>query len=184
MNISLLTKYNNYFFSTRGLSRANRIKPAHAAPVIENSETAPNTAAHRGSFINHNPSRLIKRVGYTDLNGSWDQFTVSRFIELIERTTGGTLDAGAIMRKYDANGDGYLNPEEQTAMIEGLAKAENEKAKISRSVAENIIEQLKELTGKNETRFASDIQRAVRKYERLFMYENKKISEDSAELAV
>ena len=186
MNVSLLTKYNNYSYPAR--SRINPVRQPRAMPVKEGVESALSglssmTAAHKGLYISHHPSNYIKRAGYTELNGSWDQFAVSRFIDLLERNTGSTLDADAIMRKYDADGDGLLNPDEQTAMIEGLTKAEFE-GEISRSIAESIIEQLKELSEQNNSGRAYDMQRAVRRYERLFLYESMEVPDETAALAV
>ena len=185
MNISLLAKYNSYSFPARSLTRLNRIRQNQSAPVKDIKNTFNNVGAiNKGLFINHYPSKLIKRVGYTELNGNWDQFIVTRFVDLIERNTGKTLDASTIMRKYDTNGDGLLNMDEQTAMIEGLTKAEYGKAELSQSVLKSIVDMLNELSGQNERKDASSIQRAVRRYERLFLFENQEIPEENTILAV
>ena len=180
MNVSLLTKYTNYSYPTR----AAQVKPPRLPQSPQPAETAQpisdsGAAANKSAFIN---PQQIKRVGYTELNGSWDQFMLSRFVELIERNTGSTLDAGAIMRKYDADGDGLLNTDEQTAMIEGLTEAEIEGRKISQTAAENIIEQLKELSNQrqDEPKYATGILRAVRRYERMFFYDNRETPEELA----
>ena len=181
MNVSLLTKYYNYSYPARGQARAKNAHRPLNAQVLETPQAIPEagTVTRGGMYVNHNPSKQIKRVGYTELNGSWDQFMLSRFIDLIERNTGGTLDAGAIMRKYDADGDGLLNADEQTAMIEGITKAEIDRTEISRSVTESIIEQLKALSTPDESKYAAGLLRAVRRYERLFYYENKETPEQA-----
>jgi len=186
MNVSLLTKYNNYSYPARTPPRINAARRAQAAQLSETQRLTPDdgTAVHNEPHIGRYPSKQIKRVGFTALNGSWDQFMLSRFIELIERNTGGTLDAGAIMRKYDADGDGLLNADEQTAMIGGLTKAEFERPDASRSVTESIIEQLKALSAQEEPKYASGLLGAVRRYERLFYYENTELPEEAAVLAV
>ncbi|MDR1559466.1 MAG: hypothetical protein LBS84_07195 [Clostridiales bacterium] len=183
MNVSLLTRYSNYSYPARGLTPANRTR---RSVVPEAAQTLPDSgAAARGKlFVKHNPAKPIKHVGYTELSDSWDQYTVSRFVDLIERNTGSALDAGEVMRRYDADGDGLLSMDEQTALIEGLAKSEFEDTNISREVAESIIDQLKELSGRDETRYASGIARAVRQYERLFFYESLEASDEAAVIAV
>jgi len=187
MNVSLLSKYNNYSYPARGMARLNRAGRTQASAVSENTQNIINdsTNTHKKHLENHHyPSKLAKRVGYTELNCSWDQFTVTRFVELIEKNTGNTLDAGAVMRRYDADGDGLLNMEEQTAMIEGLTSNDYEGDAISRSVAESIVEQLREMNVQNESRFVSGIQKAARRYERLFLYDGSEIPEDAAMIAV
>jgi len=184
MNISLFTKYSNYSFPARGLTRLNHTRHK---PAVSVRDAAGNTlnkiGINKGLFINHYYSKPLKRAGHADLN-SWDQFTVSRFVDLIERNTGSTLDASAIMRKYDTNGDGLLSIDEQTAMIEGLTKAEYGKTELSQSLMKSIVDMLKELSGQNERKDISGIQRAVRKYERLFLFENKETPEETTFMAV
>ena len=184
MNISLLTKYNNYSYPARSLRVNNPVRRRQAAPATETPQAAPDSATAVNKGMSRYTAKQVKRVGYTQLNGSWDQFMLSRFVDLLERSTGNTLDAGAIMRRYDADGDGLLNTDEQTAMIEGLTKAVAEREEISRSVAESIVEQLKDLTGRNESKYASGLLKAVRRYERLFLYENKETPEETAIMAV
>ncbi|MDR2648722.1 MAG: hypothetical protein LBB94_03265 [Clostridiales bacterium] len=189
MNVSFLARYNNYSYPARGLARANPAQRNQAAAARDNARALPgisdNEAAARGGlFVNRYPSKLIKRVGYTELDGSWDQFAVSRFVDLIERNTGGALDAGAVMRRYDADGDGLLNMDEQTAMIKGLTKAEFEGVEVSREVAESVIEQLRELSERDETRNVSGMIMAVRQYERMFFYKNSETPEEIMVTAV
>jgi hypothetical protein len=185
MNVSLLTKYSNSY-PARGAAKANRVHNMHTTPIHHNTEINSDIPGmHKGLFVNHSPSNISKRVGYTELNGLWDQFTVSRFVDLVKRNTGNTLDAGAIMRKYDADGDGLLDMNEQTALIEGLTKAEYSGLEISRSTAESIVEQLRELlSGMDEARHTSGLQRAARMYERLFLYDNTELPEEDAVIAV
>jgi len=185
MNVSLLTKYNGNFYPAHGLTRKNRTLRPQAGQVLEAPRDIQGNgpAANKGMSVGHYPAQ-IKRVGYTELDGSWDQFMLSRFVDLIERNTGSTLDAGAIMRKYDADGDGLLSVDEQTAMIEGLTKADIEREEISRSAAESIVEQLRELSGQNEPKYAAGLLKAVRRYERLFLYENRDTPEEAAVMAV
>jgi len=182
MNISLLTKYNNYSYPAHSLAKSNSVRNAPVLPVYEHSgnESAV-TGVHKS--INYYSTSTIKRVGYTEVNGLWDQFTVSRFIDLIQQNTGSTIDAGAIMRRYDLDGDGLLDMDEQTAMIEGLSKAEYHGEEISQSVMKSIIEQLKEMTGQ-ERKHVSELQSVAKMYERLFLFEFLEEPEEVAMLAV
>jgi len=184
MNVSLLTRYSNYSYPARGLARIDKQPRTQAARTPETQQAAPDSGAAARMPVSHYSSKEIRHVGYTELNGSWDQFMLSRFVELIEQNTGTTLDAGAIMHRYDADGDGLLSADEQTAMIEGLTKAEFEHPDISRSVTESIIEQLKALSDQNEPRYAVGLLRAVRSYEMLFLYENNELPEEAAVMAV
>jgi len=186
MDISLLTRYSSYSLAARGFSRPNSAKRPQAAAPADYTRTA---EEHGAEVQNKRPvkdyrANQLKRVGYTELGGSWDQFMLARFVETVERSTGGTLDAGAIMRKYDADGDGLLNTDEQTAMIEGLTKSELERFEFSRAAAESIIEQLKGLSGREDTRYATGLLKAARRYERLFLYEDIGADEEAAVVAV
>jgi len=182
MNISLLTKYNNYSYPAHSLAKSNRVRNTPTLPVHTNTENeSVATGIHKS--INYYSTSTIKRVGYTEVNGLWDQFTVSRFVDLIQQNTGSTIDAGAIMRRYDLDGDGLLDMDEQTAMIEGLSKAEYSGEEISQSVMKSIIEQLKEMTGQ-ERKHVSEIQSVAKMYERLFLFEFLDAQEEAAKIAV
>jgi len=186
MDVSLLTKYSGYPNPAYGPGRtkytghARYGQPAANMPIVQDIGKISGAVEQN----NRNPQNLLKRVGYTELNGSWDQYMLSRFVDLIERSTGNTLDTSAIMRRYDADGDGLLNVDEQAAMIEGLTKAEFGKDEISRSVSESIVEQLKELSEEHEPKYAAGLLRAIRRYERLFLYDNKELPEEPAVLAI
>ena len=178
MDVSLLTRYNNYSYPAGGFTRARQRAEAAAPLRLAENPAAVNNGAQGGQY----PARQIKRVGYTELNGSWDQFMLTRFVDLVERSTGSALDAGAIMRRYDADGDGLLNIQEQTAMIEGLTKAELERGDTPLTLS--VVEQLWELTGQNEPKYAAGLPGAIRRYERLFFYEGRDIAEEDAVMAV
>jgi len=182
MNISLLTKYNSYSYPAHSLAKSNSVRNAPALPVYKNTENeSVATGIHKS--INYYSTSSIKRVGYTEVNGLWDQFTVSRFVDLIQQNTGSTIDAGAIMRRYDLDGDGLLDLDEQTAMIEGLSKAEYHGEEISQSVIKSIIEQLKEMSGQ-ERKYVSELQSVAKMYERLFLFEFLDAEEEAAKIAV
>ena len=186
MNVSMLTRYSNFAYPARSLFPAGNVKRAQTAPLPEAAQAAPENggAVSRNMQTGQAAARQIKRVGYTGLDGSWDQFMLSRFVELVERSTGNALDAGAIMKKYDLDGDGLLSAEEQTALIEGLTKTELGRSDISRSITESVIEQLRGLSGLNEPKYATGLLKAARRYERLFLYENKETPEEAAAIAV
>jgi Leucine-rich repeat (LRR) protein len=114
---------------------------------------------------------FMKSVGYLK-DDSWDRFTVARFVDAVSKSVGASFDVEEIMKRFDINGDGFLNRDEQTAMIEGLATGEYEKTAFSKSIAQSIVEQLKDLYVQNGQNERSRELKTIRKYENLFWYEN------------
>lgn len=109
--------------------------------------------------------------------GAWDKFAVARFVDLVDKRTGGTIDADEILRRYDINGDGMLGRDEQTAMIKGLAVENRTNAggsgNAQESFQQSVVDQLKAMSRNDEHgSIETASQRNIRRYENMFWFEN------------
>jgi hypothetical protein len=177
MEIFINPVYDN---SAYMVQRAPKSKKArNADPVLPQTARLFGTSNESSQFSYVNllrsslrPSKYVKRTGHSlrpDRDGVWDTFAVARFVDLVCKTTGSTLDARAILQKYDLNGDGVLSREEQSAMVEALTASERPNEVIaSASILNDALQNEK-------FRPYAQIRQAARRYERMFWYDDTAI---------
>jgi hypothetical protein len=109
--------------------------------------------------------KALRRMGKTK-SDFWDRAMVARFVDLISKSSGSTLDAAAILKTYDLNGDGALSKEEQTAMIEALSR---DNPGVPEQAVAAALERLK--SENLNSMIHHSLRQAISFYESLFWYE-------------
>ncbi|MDR3238700.1 MAG: hypothetical protein LBT44_01245 [Clostridiales bacterium] len=146
-----------------GSSRAKTREPGDAAPV----------SRQKMLWSGLKPLKYVKRAGHSlrhEKNGDWDTFAVARFVDLLGKATGSTMDPHTILRRYDLNGDGVLSREEQSAMIEDLTAAANQNESLaSAGILNEALQNTRQAFAVREQNYR---EQRLRRYEHFFWYED------------
>jgi hypothetical protein len=172
LNASISAPFSNYNKYSKPEESRIRAREEAGLPEVEMSSSNESNAAlpltPAKIVMNSLRSGKALKLAGKIKNGAWDRSQVARFVDLISKATGDTLDAASILRTYDINGDGMLSQEEQTAMIEALSKSSSGASEQAISSALN---QLKDDERAELAMIQNGLKMASSFYESLFWYE-------------
>ncbi|MDR2750682.1 MAG: hypothetical protein LBC41_08485 [Clostridiales bacterium] len=154
-------------------NNARQYKPAEArsrqgvlpSEISEQTESLSLASPIAPSKIFMNPMAAGHVLRKTN-DGSWDRSQVARYIDLVSKASGETLDAETMLKIYDLDGNGSLSLDEQTAMISAL-----EDQGITDDVSKNALDRMSDDRVKSLAVIEGRLRRAASFYESLFWFE-------------